>query len=175
MSDLDRISGDFRAMSSGVTTGQRIAIAAGASVDEAIVQAARSGFTGVVVGLQAVRSGVGELEAGLIAAHAQVAEAAKLTVRVPSEMTPQEVIQVLTPVGQGLDAIQRGLDASTATLAEVRRLAVATLRGGQPGAIVAALENVKQVVEQVERRRAETKRHVEELIAAAAKVGVSGN
>ncbi|MFC6019305.1 DUF6244 family protein [Plantactinospora solaniradicis] len=176
MSNIEKLTGELRALSTGVERAQGQAAAAGNQAQEVAARAAGAGFVAVAAGMTRVRDAINAIQGRLGELGELIAEATKRTAAAVSQgATPEETISGLAPVQSALDNT-RGVAARTIEQAtEAQQLVTAILQGGQPGPMLSALENIKQVLTQVAQRTGTAHQLVNAAIAEARQLGSSGN
>ncbi|KXK59688.1 hypothetical protein AWW66_22905 [Micromonospora rosaria] len=175
MSSIEEITGELRALTTGVERARSLTAAAGSQAEQVAVRAAGAGFAAVAAGIAQVRAAISTIQGGLGSLTSAVEEATTATARVSRETTPQETITALAPAGQGVAATR---EAATATIAHVdhaRQLAGAVLQGGQPGPLLQALDSIKQVLVLVVQRGTVAQQSVEAAISQARRLGSAGD
>ncbi|MEO3778212.1 DUF6244 family protein [Micromonospora sp. B11E3] len=171
MSHVEKITGELRALTTGVERAQGLAAAARQQAQEVALRAAGAGFAAVAAGVARVQGAISEIQDGLGGLATSIGAATKTTASVPQQATPQETITGLTPV---LDAVDGARDATARVIdqvGEAQRLATLVLQGGQPGPMLAGLESVKQVLTMVLQRTGAARQSVEAAIAEARRLG----
>ncbi|WP_433346884.1 hypothetical protein [Micromonospora sp. CA-111912] len=98
MSHTEKITGELRALTSGVERAQGLAAAADRQAQEVALRAAGAGFVAVAAGVARVRNAITGIQGGLGGLAGSIGEATKATMAVPHKATPQETIAGLTPV-----------------------------------------------------------------------------
>jgi hypothetical protein len=175
VSHIEKITGDLRAMATGVDSARANAAAADSKAQEIAVRAAGSGFAGIAANMSRVRDAIGEVQASLTGTGRTIAEAASAVAAVPKETSPDQAVAVLSPVQEKIGGIRDGVTATVAKVEDAKRRAVVALRGGQPGAMVSALDAVARVLLLVAQRAGTAKQHIETAVREARHVGGSGN
>ncbi|MBQ1050789.1 DUF6244 family protein [Verrucosispora sp. WMMA2044] len=175
MSHVDKITGELRALLTGVERAQGLAAAADRQTQEVAVRAAGAGFAAVAAGLTRVRSAVTAIQGGLGSLSGAIGEATKATAAVPREATPQETISGLAPVQAAVDSARDAAAGTIKQVGEAQQLVTMVLQGGQPGPLLQALESIKQVLVLVVQRTGTARQYVEAAVAEARQLGSSGN
>ncbi|MEH1101963.1 DUF6244 family protein [Micromonospora sp. CPCC 205561] len=175
MSHIEKITGELRALTTGVDRAQTLAAAADNQAQEVALRAAGAGFAAVAAGLARVRGAISEIRGGLGGLATTIAEAARATAAVPQQASPQETIAGLAPVRSAIDGIRDAATATAAQVGETRQLVVAVLQGGQPGPLLQSLESIRQVLALMVQRTATARQPVETAIAEARQLGSAGN
>ncbi|MGN9764261.1 DUF6244 family protein [Micromonospora sp. SD12] len=175
MSHIEKITGELRALATGVDRAQALASAADNQAQEVALRAAGAGFAAVAAGLTRVRDGISAVRGGLGGLATTIGEATTTTAAVPQEASPHETITGLTPVQNACDGIRDTAAATIAQVRETRQLVTTVLHGGQPGPLVQSLESITQVLSLVAQRTATARQAVETAIGEARQLGSAGN
>ncbi|MEW2377395.1 DUF6244 family protein [Micromonospora sp. NPDC047812] len=175
MSHIEKITGELRALTTGVDRAQTLASAADNQAQEVALRAAGAGFAAVAAGLTRVRDGIATVRGGLGSLATTIGEATKSTAAVPQEASPHETITGLTPVHHAVDDIRDTAAATIAQVGQTRQLVTTVLHGGQPGPLLQSLEQITQVLTLVVQRTATARQAVETAIAEARQLGSAGN
>ncbi|MEU6072870.1 DUF6244 family protein [Micromonospora sp. NPDC047074] len=175
MSHIEKITGDLRALATGVERAQALAAAADNQAQEVALRAAGAGFAAVAAGLSRVRDAISGIRGGLGSLATTIGEATKATAAVPQEASPHETITGLAPVRSGIDGIRDTAGATIAQVGEARQLVTTILHGGQPGPLVQSLESIRQVLTLVVQRTVTARQSVETATAEARQLGSAGN
>ncbi|MGW3787615.1 DUF6244 family protein [Micromonospora chokoriensis] len=175
MSQIEKITGELRALMTGVERAQGLAAAADSQAQEVALRAAGAGFVAVAAGVARVRNAITGIQGALGRLAGSIGEAAKATAAVPNEATPQETIAGLAPVLSAVDAAREAAAGAITGVGEAQQLVAVVLQGGQPGPLLQALEAIKQVLVLVVQRTGGTRQAIEAAIAQARQLGSSGN
>ncbi|MGW1056990.1 DUF6244 family protein [Micromonospora rubida] len=175
MSQIEKITGELRALMSGVERAQGLAAAADSQAQEVALRAAGAGFVAVAAGVARVRTAITGIQGGLGSLAGSIGEATKATAAVPHEATPQETIAALAPVQSAVDAARDAAAGAITGVGEAQQLVAVVLQGGQPGPLLQALEATKQVLVLVVQCTGGVRQAVEAAIAQARQLGSSGN
>ncbi|RLK24788.1 hypothetical protein DER29_2724 [Micromonospora sp. M71_S20] len=175
MSHIEKITGELRALTTGVDRAQTLASAADNQAQEVALRAAGAGFAAVAAGLTRIRDGIATVRGGLGSLATTIGEATKSTAAVPQEASPHETITGLTPVHHAVDGIRDTAAATIAQVGQTRQLVTTVLHGGQPGPLIQSLEQITQVLTLVVQRTATARQAVETAIAEARQLGSAGN
>ncbi|MGC4792199.1 DUF6244 family protein [Micromonospora sp. DT178] len=175
MSHIEKITGELRALTTGVNRAQTLASAADNQAQEVALRAAGAGFAAVAAGLTRVRDGIATVRGGLGSLATTIGEATKNTAAVPQEASPHETITGLAPVHHAVDGIRDTAAATIAQVGQTRQLVTTVLHGGQPGPLVQSLEQITQVLTLVVQRTTTARQAVETAIAEARQLGSAGN
>ncbi|MEU4772753.1 DUF6244 family protein [Micromonospora sp. NPDC023644] len=175
MSHIEKITGELRALTTGVERAQALASAADNQAQEVALRAAAAGFAAVAAGVTRVRDGISAVRGGLGSLATTIGEATKATAAVPQEASPHETVAGLTPVQNAVDGIRDTAVATVAQVDQTRQLVTTVLHGGQPGPLLQSLEHIKQVLTLVAQRTATARQAVETAIAEARQLGSAGN
>ncbi|TQJ23787.1 hypothetical protein FBZ33_4103 [Micromonospora sp. A202] len=175
MSQIEKITGELRAMMTGAERAQGLAAAADRQAQEVALRAAGAGFVAVAAGVARVRNAITGIHDGLGSLAGSVGEATKAAAAVPNEATPQETIAGLAPVLSAVDAARDAAAGAITGVGEAQQLVAVVLQGGQPGPLSQALEAIKQVLVLVVQRTGGARQAIEAAIAQARQLGSSGN
>ncbi|MEO3771370.1 DUF6244 family protein [Micromonospora sp. B9E7] len=175
MSHIEKITGEFRALMTGVERAQGLAAAADSQAQEVALRAAGAGFVAVAAGVARVRNAITGIQGALGSLAGSIGEAAKATAAVPNEATPQETIAGLAPVLTAVDAARDAAAGAITGVGEAQQLVAVVLQGGQPGPLLQALEAIKQVLVLVVQRTGGARQAIEGAIVQARQLGSSGN
>ncbi|MFC8851225.1 MULTISPECIES: DUF6244 family protein [unclassified Micromonospora] len=175
MSHIEKITGELRALLTGVERAQGLAAAADRQAQEVALRAAAAGFVAVAAGVARVRDVIIGLQGGLGSLAGSIGEATRATVAVPNEATPQETIAGLAPVQSAVDSARDAAAGAITGVGEAQQLVAMVLQGGQPGPLLQALDGIKQVLVLVVARTTSARQAVEAAIAQARQLGSSGN
>ncbi|MER7168283.1 DUF6244 family protein [Micromonospora sp. NPDC000207] len=175
MSTVEEITGELRAVLTGVERAQSLTAAADNQAQETAVRAAGAGFAAVAAGLTRVRSAIATVQSGLATLATATGEAVKATSTVPREATPQETIAALAPVQQGITAAREACTATIGHVDEARQVVSMVLQGGQPGPLLQSLDSVKQVLVMLVQRTHTAQQSVEATTNRARRLGSAGN
>jgi hypothetical protein len=175
VSNIEDVSGEFRAMAAGIDRAQANAAGADNTAQEVAARAARSGFAGIAVGMSEVRRSIAEIRARLARVGESLNEAAPAVAATPGQTSPEQTVAALAPIQEKVGGIRDGVVAIIAKVEETKRLAVAVLHGGQPGPMVSALEAVKEILVLVAQRAGTASQHVATTINEARQTGQQGN
>ncbi|MEU8408026.1 DUF6244 family protein [Micromonospora sp. NPDC048842] len=175
MSQIEKITGELRALMTGVERAQGLAAAADSQAQEVALRAAGAGFVAVAAGVARVRNAITGIQGGLGSLAGSIGEAAKATAAVPNEATPQQTIAGLAPVQSAMDAARDAAAGAITGVGEAQQLVAVVLQGGQPGPLLQALEAIKQVLVLMVQRTGGARQAVEAAIAQARQLGSSGN
>ncbi|WP_434739347.1 DUF6244 family protein [Micromonospora sp. SH-82] len=175
MSSIEEITGQVRALTTGVERAQSLTAAADRQAQGVAARAAGGGFTAVAAGMAQVRAAIAAIRGGLGRVASAVGEAITATGRVPREATPQESISALAPVGQGITGAREAATATIGHVDQARHLVGAVLHGGQPGPLLQALDSVKQVLVLLVQGGTNAQQTVEAAISQARQLGSAGN
>lgn len=175
MSHIEKITGELRALTTGVDRAQALASAADNQAQEVALRAAGAGFAAVAAGVLRVRDGISVVRGSLGSLATTIGEATKATAAVPQEASPHETITGLAPVRNACDGIRDAATATAAQVRETRQLVTTILHGGQPGPLVQSLESITQVLSLVAQRTVSARQAVETAIAEARQLGSAGN
>ncbi|TDC40020.1 DUF6244 family protein [Micromonospora sp. KC213] len=174
MSHIEMVTGELRALMTGVEKAQGLAGAADSQAQQVTLRAAGAGFAVVAAGMARVRGAIASIQGGLGGLAGSIGEATKMTAAVAREATPQETIRGLVPVQDRVDSARDAAAAVIAQVGEARQLAAVVLQGGQPGPLLQSLESIKQVLVSVVQRANSARQAVEVAVAEARQLG-SGN
>ncbi|TDB81554.1 DUF6244 family protein [Micromonospora sp. KC721] len=174
MSHIEMVTGELRALMTGVEKAQGLAAAADGQAQQVTLRAAGAGFAAVAAGMARVRGAIASIQAGLGGLAGSIGEATKMTAAVAREATPQETIRGLAPVQDRVDSAREAAAAVITQVGAARQLAAVVLQGGQPGPLLQSLENIKQVLVSVVQRANSARQAVEVAVAEARQLG-SGN
>ncbi|WP_405427618.1 DUF6244 family protein [Micromonospora sp. NBC_00617] len=172
MSQIEKITGELRALMTGVERAQGLAAAADSQAQEVALRAAGAGFVAVAAGVARVRNAITGIQGGLGSLAGSIGEATKATAAVPNEATPQETIAGLAPVQSAMDAARNAAAGAITGVGEAQQLVAVVL---QPGPLLQALEAIKQVLVLMVQRTGGARQAVEAAIAQARQLGSSGN
>ncbi|PZV97259.1 hypothetical protein SAMN05443287_10543 [Micromonospora phaseoli] len=175
MSQIEKITGELRALMTGVERAQGLAAAADSQAQEVALRAAGAGFVAVAAGVARVRNAITSIQSGLRSLASSIGEATKATAAVPNEATAQETIAGLAPVQSAVDAARDAAAGAITGVGEAQQLVVMVLQGGQPGPLLQALDSIKQVLVLVVARTGGARQAIEAAIAEARQLGSSGN
>ncbi|MFI0794191.1 MULTISPECIES: DUF6244 family protein [Micromonospora] len=175
MSHIEKITGELRALTSGVERAQGLAAAADRQAQEVALRAAGAGFVAVAAGVARVRNAITGIQGGLGGLAGSIGEATKATMAVPHEATPQETIAGLAPVQSAVRGARDVAAGAITQVDEARQLVTMILQGGQPGPLLQALDSIKQVLVLVVARTGGARQSIEAAIAEARQLGSSGN
>ncbi|MCM0676651.1 DUF6244 family protein [Micromonospora phytophila] len=175
MSHIEKITGDLRALTTGVERARGLTAAADNQAQEIALRAAAAGFAAVAAGMVRVRAALSGIQGGLGALATSIGEATTATAAVPHEASAQETIARLTPVQSAVGGARDAAAGVVAQVGEAQQLVAVILRGGQPGAMLAAVESIRQVLVLVVQRTGTARQSVEAAIAEARQLGSSGN
>lgn len=175
MSQVEKITGELRALMTGVERAQGLAAAADSQAQEVALRAAGAGFVAVAAGVARVRNAITGIQGGLGSLAGSIGEATKATAAVPNEATPQETIAGLAPVLSAVDAARDAATGAITGVGEAQQLVAMVLQGGQPGPLLQALDSIKQVLVLVVARTGGARQAVEAAITQARQLGSSGN
>ncbi|MER7420229.1 DUF6244 family protein [Micromonospora peucetia] len=175
MSHIEKITGELRALTTGVDRAQALASVADNQAQETALRAIGAGFAAVAAGLTRVRDGISAIRSSLGSLATTIGEATKTTTAVPQEATPHETIAGLTPVQNTINGIRDTATATIAQLDQTRQLVTTVLHGGQPGPLLQSLESTKQVLTLIAARTTTARQAVETAIAEARQLGSAGN
>ncbi|GIJ30792.1 hypothetical protein Vqi01_59540 [Micromonospora qiuiae] len=175
MSHIEKISGELRALMTGVERAQGLAAGADRQVQQVALRAAGAGFVAVAAGVARVRDAITGIQGGLGSIAGSIGEATKATAAAPQEATPQQTIAGLAPVQNAVDSARDAAAAVIAQVGEAQKLVTMILQGGQPGPLLQALDSIKQVLVLVVTRAGGARQHIEAAIAEARQLGSSGN
>ncbi|MET8361787.1 transposase [Micromonospora sp. NPDC005171] len=106
MSQIEKITGELRALMTGVERAQGLAAAADSQAQEVALRAAGAGFVAVAAGVARVRNAITGIQGGLGILAGSIGEATKATAGVPNEASPQETIAGLAPARPWLTVIR---------------------------------------------------------------------
>ncbi|WP_025616840.1 DUF6244 family protein [Salinispora cortesiana] len=175
MSQIEKITGELRALMAGVERAQGSAAAADRQAQETASRAAGAGFVAVAAGVARVRNAITGIQGGLGRLAGSIGEATTAAAAVPNEATPQETIAGLAPVQSAVDAARDAASGAITGVGEAQQLVAMVLQGGQPGPLLQALEAIKQVLVLVVQRTGGARQAIEAAIAQARQLGSSGN
>ncbi|MDT0528282.1 DUF6244 family protein [Micromonospora sp. DSM 115977] len=175
MSQVEKITGELRALMTGVERAQGLVATADSQAQEVALRAAGAGFFAVAAGVARVRNAITGIQGGLGSLAGSIGEATKAAAAVPNEATPQETIAGLVPVQSAVDAAREAAAGAITGVGEAQQLVAMVLQGGQPGPLLQALEAIKQVLVLVVQRTGGARQAVEAAIAQARQLGSSGN
>ncbi|NBE85304.1 DUF6244 family protein [Micromonospora rubida] len=175
MSHIEKITGELRALMTGVERAQGLAAAADNQAQEVALRAAGAGFAAVAAGMTRVRSAITGLQGGLNSLYGSIGEATKTTAAIPHKATPHETISGLTPVQAAVAGARDAAAGAIAQVGEAQQLVTMILQGGQPGPLLQSMESIKQVLVLVVQRTGTARQYVEAAIAEARQLGSSGN
>ncbi|GIJ80360.1 hypothetical protein Xph01_47920 [Micromonospora phaseoli] len=175
VSQIEKITGELRALMTGVERAQGLAAAADSQAQEVALRAAGAGFVAVAAGVARVRNAITSIQSGLRSLASSIGEATKATAAVPNEATAQETIAGLAPVQSAVDAARDAAAGAITGVGEAQQLVVMVLQGGQPGPLLQALDSIKQVLVLVVARTGGARQAIEAAIAEARQLGSSGN
>jgi hypothetical protein len=175
VSHIENVTGELRAMASGIDRAQANAAGADNTAQEIAARAAGSGFAGIAAGMSGLRRSIAEIRARLAGVGVSLNEAATAVAATPREISPEQTVAALAPAQEKVGGIRDDVVAIIATVEETKRLAAAALHGGQPGPMISALEAVKEILVLVAQRGGTAKQHVETAISAARQTGQQGN
>ncbi|MGW1056944.1 DUF6244 family protein [Micromonospora rubida] len=175
MSHIEKITGELRALTSGVERAQGLAAAADRQAQEVALRAAGAGFVAVAAGVARVRNAITGIQGGLGGLAGTIGEATKATTAVPHQATPQETIAGLAPVQSAVRGARDAAARAITQVDEARQLVTMILQGGQPGPLLQALDSIKQVLVLVVARTGGARQSIEAAIAEARQLGSSGN
>ncbi|WP_320068860.1 DUF6244 family protein [Micromonospora sp. RTGN7] len=171
MSHVEKITGELRALTTGVERAQGLAAAAHKQAQELALRAAGSGFAAVAAGMVRVQGAISEIQGGLGGLAASIGEATKATAAVPHQATPQETIAGLAPVRSAVDGVRDTTAKTIARIGEAQQLATIVLQGGQPGPMLSGLAGIKQVLTLLVQRTGTARQAVEVAIVEARQLG----
>ncbi|GAA2707496.1 DUF6244 family protein [Micromonospora olivasterospora] len=171
MSHVEKITGELRALTTGVERAQGLAAAAHQQAQEVALRAAGAGFAAVAAGVARVQGAISEIQGGLGGLGTSIGAATKATATIPHQATPQETITGLAPVRDAVDGARDATARTIAQVGEAQRLATLTLQGGQPGPLLSGLESVRQVLTLVLQRTGAARQAVEAALAEARRLG----
>jgi len=169
------IAHGLQGMAAGVERAQQAAAAADARAEEIVGRAMMGGFAGIAMGIQGVRSAIGEIRQRLAAVGPAINEAAAPVHGASGKPSPEETIALLNPANEQVGVIRDALAGLTGQVTQVQQQAGAVLQGGQPGAMVATLEQIKQVLGEVIGQSDTTRQALNVAIAQARHLGEQGN
>lgn len=175
MSQIEKITGELRALTVGVERAQGSAAAADRQAQKTASRAAGAGFVAVAAGVARVRNAITGIQGGLGRLAGSIGEATTAAAAVPNEATPQETIAGLAPVQSAVDAARDAAAGAITGVGEAQQLVAMVLQGGQPGPLLQALEAIKQVLVLVVQRTGGARQAIEAAIAQARQLGSSGN
>ncbi|MFI7577736.1 DUF6244 family protein [Micromonospora sp. NPDC049497] len=175
MSHIEKITGELRALMTGVERAQGLAAAADSQAQEVALRAAAAGFLAVAAGMARVRSTITAIQGDLGSLSGSIGEATKAAAAVPHEATTQETISGLTPVQSAVVSARDATAGAITQVGEAQQLVTMILRGGQPGSLLQALDNIKQVLVLVVQRTGVVRQSIEAAIAEARQLGSSGS
>ncbi|MBE1486332.1 DUF6244 family protein [Plantactinospora soyae] len=175
MSNIEKVTGELRALLAGVERAQGQAAAAGEQAQEVAARAAGAGFLAVAAGMARVKDAVNGIQGRLGELGELIGEATKRTAAVPQGSTPEETISGLTPLQSTLDNSRSVATRTIEQVTEAQQLVTVILQGGQPGPMLSALENIKQVLAQATQRAGTARQYVDAAIVEARQLGSSGN
>ncbi|MBO4205088.1 DUF6244 family protein [Micromonospora echinofusca] len=175
MSHIEKITGELRALMTGVERAQGLTAAADSQAQEVALRAAGAGFVTVAAGVARVRNAITSIQGGLGSLAGSIGEATKATAAVPNEATPQETIAGLAPVQSAVDAARDAAAGAITGVGEAQQLVAMVLQGGQPGPLLQALDSIKQVLVLVVQRTGGARQAIEAAIAEARQLGSLGN
>ncbi|MEV0608686.1 DUF6244 family protein [Polymorphospora rubra] len=93
---------------------------------------------------------------------------------VPRQGTPEETVAALTPLVGELDELRARAVRCIAQIELAKQQARAALQGAEPGPMLAGLEAIQQVLGAVNVRVLEIRRHVEQAVIEARRIGDGG-
>lgn len=175
MSHIDQLTGELRALMTGVERAQEQATAVDRQAQEVAVRAAGAGFAAVAAGMVRVRDAIATIQSGLGGLTGLIGEATKATAAVPQGVSPQETIAGLMPVQSSVDGAREAAAGTISRISEVQQLVVMILQGGQPGPMLSALDSIKQILVQMTQRTTAARQCVDAAIADARQLGSLGN
>ncbi|MCM0676122.1 DUF6244 family protein [Micromonospora phytophila] len=175
MSQIEKITGELRALMAGVERAQGLTAAADSQAQEVALRAAGAGFVAVAAGVARVRNAITGIQGRLGSLAGSIGEATKATAAVPNEATPQETIAGLAPVQSAVDAARDAAAGAITGIGEAQQLVAVILQGGQPGPLLHALDGIKQVLVLVVQRTGGARQSIDAAIAEARQLGSSGN
>ena len=175
MSHIEKITGELRALMTGVERARGLAAAADSQAQEVALRAAGAGFLAVAAGMTRVRSAITGIQGGLGSLSGSIGEATKAAAAVPHEATTQETISGLTPVQAAVESVRVATAGAITQVGEAQQLVTVILQGGQPASLLQALDGIKQVLVLVVQRTGVARQSIEAAIAEARQLGSSGS
>jgi len=175
VSQIEKITGELRALMAGVERAQGLVAAADSQAQEVALRAAGAGFVAVAAGVTRIRNAIAGVQGGLGSLAGSIGEATKATAAVPNEASAQETVAGLAPVRSAVDAAREAAAGAITQIGEAQQLVTVVLQGGQPGPLLQALDAVKQVLMQVVARTGGAGQAIDVAIAQARQLGASGN
>jgi hypothetical protein len=175
VSHIEKITGELRALMTGVERAQGQAAAVDKQAQEIALRAAGAGFAAVAAGMARVRDAIEGIQGRLGGLAGSVGEATKATAAVPQGGSPEGTIAGLAPVQSTVDSAREAAAGIGAQVGEAQQLVTMLLQGGQPGPMLSALENIKQIMALVVQRAGTARQYVDAAIAEARQLGASGN
>ncbi|MBO4161988.1 MULTISPECIES: DUF6244 family protein [Micromonospora] len=175
MSQVEKITGELRALMAGVERAQGLTAAADRQAQEVALRATSAGFLAVAAGVARIRTAITDVQGTLGRLGGSIGEATKAAAAVPQQATPQETVAALTPVQSAIGAARDAAGGVITQIGEAQQLVTTILQGGQPGPLLQALDGIKQVLMQVVARTNGARQATEAAIAEAQRVGSAGN
>jgi hypothetical protein len=172
---IKKVDNELSAMTTGIGRALELTAETAHAAGQVAARAAGSGFTGIAQRMAGVRDAVQELHGHIAGIGQSIGEARAPVAQAPDQISPQDTIKVLDPVGQQVDATQTASGAAIAKVGEICQLIAAALQGGQPGPLLQRLDAIRQVLSAVLQRCEAAKQHVEAALAEARRVGTAGN
>jgi Family of unknown function (DUF6244) len=175
VTDLQTVVHGLQGMAAGVERAQHAAAAADAQAEEVATRAALTGLAGIAIGMQQIRSAVGEIRQRLVNTARGISEATAPVQGASGKPSPQETIALLNSANGQVGAIRDGLAGLIGQVTQIQQQAGAVLQGGQPGPMVSALEQIKQVLAEVTVQSDTTRQALNVAIAQARQLGEQGD
>ena len=93
-----------------------------------------------------VRDAISGIRTRLAALDGSIGEAVTAVAAAPKELSPEQVISVLSPVREKVGGVRDETVGTLTKIEEAKQLTAAVLRGGQPGPMISALDAGKQAL-----------------------------
>lgn len=175
MANIEDLTGDLDAVRARIARAQDAAAAADTAAEQIASRAAASGFAGIAQNLVRVREAIREICVSVGALGQAAAEARAQVGTAPTQSSPEETINALSPVVHRVGELRQGISAAVEQVDRAKQLAAAALHGGQPGPLLARLDAIRQVLVAVADRAAAARQRAEAVAVQAGQVGDSGN
>lgn len=175
MSLISTIEHELETMTTGVGRAMEMTSEAGIAAAEVGSRAAASGFTGMVQRMAHVRDAIQHLRGQLAVIGRSINGARALVDRAPDQMSPQDTINVLAPVGEEVAVIRAAIDAAVAKVDQLHHQVVHVLHGGQPEPMLRRLAAIRQLLLAVAQRGHNVTQQLDTVLAEVQQIGAAGN
>ncbi|ROO52698.1 hypothetical protein EDC02_7638 [Micromonospora sp. Llam0] len=173
--ETDTVINELRSIATGLDRAQTLFAAVDHESENVANRAMAVGFNAIAAGMNQVREAIKEVRTQLSRINDTINQASTSVAAAPREMSPQQVISVLSPATDSVNDAQNGIVAALGRVDEIQNLVRRFLDGGNLGPMLTMLNNIQQVLAGERKRAQDARQHLSAAVNEARQLGESGN